>query len=365
MSTVFSSDSPVSPGDAQELSTLAAFIAHIERLQDQVRQKDATISELDADRAQLQERHDLLERDQKALGLQIDILNELMRKTGQSDSHIEQLRAAVIDRETIIGAKEKSIRILQRQLEHHKLLLQAQIRRNATMTLHVAIDKDKVPELSTLAKKDEIDKWVEGLQVRLRKEKVVSNTIVSSDPREATLANLRDEIDFYVREIILYKLDIRGYKSDIKKLKRITTQMSSYGSRASDLDSETSSLRPAATPSQARSACLTPDLGSSDVPSPVLLDSVTGTTTTGAPQPAPAGGSTEKSPTNTLDICSARHDAQLVSQDHINPQTPNREIDLAIEGEAERVCFGFSSISAKCSPATVRPSIKWRFMTMV
>jgi hypothetical protein len=179
------------------------------------------------------------------------------------------------------------------------------------------------------------------------------------------LANLRDEIDFYVREIILYKLDIRGYKSDIKKLKRITTQMSSYGSRASDLDSETSSLRPAATPSQARSACLTPDLGSSDIPSPILLDSVTGTTTTGAPQPDPAGGSTEKSPTNTLDICSARHDARLVSQDHINPQTPNREIDLAIEGEAERVCYGFSSVSAKCSPATVRPSIKWRFMTMV
>ncbi|KAH7085521.1 hypothetical protein BKA63DRAFT_499767 [Paraphoma chrysanthemicola] len=350
MSTVFSSDSPVSPDGAQETSTLAAFVAHIERLQDQVRQKDATISGLEADREQLLQRQGQLERDQKALGLQMDIQNDLMRKTGQSDSHIHELRTAVMDRETIIDEKEKSVHLLKKQLEQHKLLLHAQIRRNATVTLHAATEQDALPDLSTLAKRKDIDKWVEGLQVRLRKEKGSSRSNMSIDSREATLIDLRDEIDFYVREIILYKLDIRGYKSDIKKLKRITAQMSSYGSRVSDLDSETSSLRPAATPNQAPFSPFTPELGSSDVPSPSLPDSIPRTAMTGAP--AFATDSSRNPRTDILDPSSLRLMLQVDSQDREGPGLPNPAGDDGVKQGAAKAHHDPISNSMKALPAT-------------
>jgi hypothetical protein len=249
MSTEFSPSSPLSPeNESQDLSTLAAFISHIEGLQDEVRHKDMQILELEKDREQFRKKQDHFLQEQNATSLQMGIQNKLLMKTRQNDEHIEQLRAAVIDREVIIGEKEKSIRDIGRQQEHYKLLLQAQIRRYATMTLHASGTDDALPELNTLASRADIDSWIEKLQERLEKERSSINGKKPLDPREAQIANLRREIDFYVREIIYYKLDIRGYKSDIKKLKKVTTQLASYGSRAMDFESDTSSLTQAVTP---------------------------------------------------------------------------------------------------------------------
>jgi hypothetical protein len=284
-STVFSSDTPISPAnEIQEQSTLAAFVAHIERLQDQVRQKDAEISKLE--RAKLQ-----FEQEQKAMALQMDIQNDLLKETRRTDSHIEQLHATVINREAIISEKEKSVRAIERQLEHHKLLLQAQIRRHAVTTLHTAVDSDPLPDLSTLATKADINRWIEKLQERLREERSITGGEGIYGPEEAHIANLRQEIDFYVREIIYYKLDIRGYKTDIKKLKKITNQLSSYGSRASDLESDTSSLRPVTTPSQPRYTPVTPDLGISYVPSPILTGPISKAVSMNRPLTPPPSGS--------------------------------------------------------------------------
>jgi hypothetical protein len=247
MSTAFSAGSSLSPeSESQDLSTLAAFISHIEGLQDEVRQKDMQISELEKDREQFRRKQDHFEQEQNAMNLQMGIQNQLLMKTRQTDEHIEQLRAIVMDREVIIGEKEKSIRNIGRQLEQYKLLLQAQIRRYATMTATGA--DDALPELDTLASRTDIDSWIEKLQVRLQKERSSITGNEPLDPREAQIANLRREIDFYVREIIYYKLDIRGYKSDIKKLKKVTAQLGTYGNRAVDFESDTSSLRQVATP---------------------------------------------------------------------------------------------------------------------
>jgi hypothetical protein len=270
MSTVFSSSSPVNPeNESQELSTLAAFIAHIERLQDQVRQKDAQILELEKDREQFRKKQEHFEQEKSAMAVQMDVQSKLMMRTRRSDANTEQLRAAIIDREAIIGEKEKSIRDIGRQLEHYKLLLQAQIRRYATVTLHAAVNDDALPELNTLASRADVDKWIEKLQERLEKEKSSNSGRMPFDPKEAQIANLRREIDFYVREIIYYKLDIRGYKSDIKKLKRGTTQLGTYGSRASP-ESDASSFRPTVTPngfSGANDRPLTPPPSGSTVAS--------------------------------------------------------------------------------------------------
>ena len=270
LSTIFSSSSPVSlEVDSQENSTLAAFVGHIERLQDQVREKDVHIAELEEDRASLEQKHIQLEQEHNKMALQSDIQRDLLRKTQRTDTHLERLRAAIIDRETIIGEKEETLRAVERQLEYHKLLLQAEIRRHAAMKLHTATEGDPLPELTSLAKRGDIDRWMSKLNERLRKEHPSSQGKAPTETSEAEVENLRQEIDFYIREIIYFKLDIRGYKSDIRKLKRITVQMSSYG-RNSDIDSEASSLRPVATPIRSRFASTTPELGAPTTTSPIL-----------------------------------------------------------------------------------------------
>jgi hypothetical protein len=256
------------------------------------------------------------------MALQMDIQSDLLKRTRRTDSHIEQLRAAVVDREAIIIKKEKSIRAVERQLEHHKLLLQAQIRRHAIMTLHSAVDSDPLPNLSTLTTRTDIDKWIEKLQERLQEEKSMISGKEIHHPDGAHVTNLRQEIDFYVREIIYYKLDIRGYKTDIKKLKKITAQLSSYGARASDLESDTSSLRPATTPSQPRYTPVTPELDSSCAPSPVLIGPISRAVSMNRPLTPPPSGSSY--PTTTMNMAvKTRSSTKRVApqRDYYVPQT--------------------------------------------
>jgi myosin heavy subunit len=338
-STIFSSGSPISPEkESQELSTLATFVAHIERLQDQVRQKDAEVQDLEKSREELQQSHDQIEREQRALNLQMEIQNQLLKKTRRTDEYIEQLRAAILDREAIIGEKDKSLGALERQLEHHKLLLQAQIRRHAIMTLHATTSDNPLPELNKLIKREDIDRWIEQLQERLKKEKPMVMEHRTLDPIEARVAGLRQEIDFYVREIIYYKLDIRGYKGDIRKLKKVTAQLSSFASRTSDLDSDTSSLRPVATPTA------TPELNSSDsraTSKPLYkADPISRPITPPPSEPVSAS----KSPYRGSDVKSAgkRVPSHKDLQTPRTPQTPTRKVERGNTGGADPIDLGLS-----------------------
>ncbi|XPS68228.1 hypothetical protein M3J07_000513 [Ascochyta lentis] len=269
MDTVFSASSQ-SDGQRESAAMLSNSVAHIEQLQDEIRQKNAYISDLEGDNMHLRHMLDHANQQCDEINLQLDIQNELLGKTKETDEHIEQLRAAIMEREAVIGEKEKSIRAIERQLEHHKLLLQVEIRKHATTSRYFADESDPLPELTSLATKKEIDRWIQKLNQRLQKAKPMSPTKGSTTTAEAHIEDLRNEIDFYVREIIYYKLDIRGYKSDIKKLNKITAQLGSYGNRASDLESESSSLRPAPTPNRARFLSTTPELKSSGYSSPTL-----------------------------------------------------------------------------------------------
>jgi hypothetical protein len=248
---------------------LSAFVAHIERLQDQVKEKDAYIVELEDDRDELRQKMTQLERERESFILQSDIQNDLLRKSQRADTNIERLRAAVVDRESIIEEKVRALSAVEGQLEQHKLLLQAEIRRHASMRLHAVIEDDPLPELTSLAKKEDIDRWIDRLNERLRKEQGKDGGDDVTKASDSQAESLRQEIDFYIREIIYFKLDIRGYKSDIRKLKKLTTRMSSYGSRASDLESETSSF-----PSGSRLALTSPDLSASNTRSLTIGGSV-------------------------------------------------------------------------------------------
>jgi chromosome segregation ATPase len=276
-STVFSGASPISPElECQENATIVAFVAHVERLQDRIREKDVSIANLENERKQLRQIHSRFERDHNKTPIHSDFQEGLLQETLQIDTHMEQLRTAVLDRESVIEEKEKEIRSVERQLEHHKLLLQAEIRRNAAIKLHEATNEEDLwPELTSLARREDIERWMNRLHERLRREQPKMKGKALVDTPDLQMESLRKEIDFYVREIILFKLDIRGYKSDIRKLKKITAQMEAYG-RTSDLDFEACSLRQTATPVHQQFTQPTPEL--SITASPVIDDNHTRTT---------------------------------------------------------------------------------------
>ncbi|KAF2175593.1 hypothetical protein K469DRAFT_702118 [Zopfia rhizophila CBS 207.26] len=373
MSTVFSSGAAGSPtnhaNESQEPTTLAAFITHIERLQDQIKQKDSRITELEQENEHLELNFSVLARDHKEvskandrLELHSDIQARLLKKTKETDIHIEQLRTAIIERESIIGEKEKSLRMAERQLEHHKLLLHAEIRRHATMSLLADVHVDPLPDLTSLASKDDIDRWTERLQKRLKKTKSNADGDSSNDLK-AQIDDLRREVDFYVREIIYYKLDIKGYKSDIKKLKHVASGIGKHRNRLDSIDSPTPSFHSGGTPVRSRFAAGTPGLGISATPSPVSTGPISATFSLGrtstpsaslglmTPDPSPS------IPPNKPTLTTYKrlpHDLEPIAP---TPHTPPRKPGFNPANEADNMDPGVSPRSVKSlSPERRKPT---------
>jgi hypothetical protein len=350
-STIFSTDSPSdSQQETGEPTTLSAFIAHIERLQGQLREKDLHISELHADREYLKQRHGELEQERDGANLELEIQNSLMGRTQQMDRYVEQLRTAVIDREAIIGEKERLMCAIEKQLEHHKLLLQAEIRKHGAMLRHNYIKQEPLPELSTLATKKDIDRWMQKLNQRLKSEKPVNEASRPMGAFGGQLQDLQDEVEFYVREIIYYKLDIRGYKSDIRKLKKATGQLSGSGNKASDLESDTSSLRPTTATSHRRFPSLTPELGILQILSPGSVSSgMSGRPITPLQMPPP--GSTITPGHSPLDSTKPAKDYFAHEYEQRAPMTPQSMGRNSISHPADDA----EEITPKTSPRSAKP----------
>lgn len=360
MSTVFSSGSPTSHvNESNDPSTLAAFISHIERLQEQIKQKDARTAELEQENRRLLESRGQLERDHKELSLQSDIQGQLLKKTKDSDIHIDQLRTAIIERESVIGEKDKALRMAERQLEHHKLLLHAEIRRHATMSLLADTKDEPLPDLTSLASKEDIDRWIVRLQARLKKESLKAPGKKPIDDLDTQITDLKQEIEFYVREIIYYKLDIKGYKSDIKKLKHIATRMGNYGSRASDIESPTpSQCRSADTPLRARFPSGITGLTISNTPSPISTGPISASFSIGRPiTPPPAALPTpHPSPAGTTKPAGS---VQRDLRTPMTPQTPPQKAGVNLANEADNVDPGISPRSiARLSPERRKPTVR-------
>ncbi|KAF2470306.1 uncharacterized protein BDR25DRAFT_343082 [Lindgomyces ingoldianus] len=365
MSTVFSSGaagSPTSHNESQDPTTLSAFISHIERLQEQIKQKDSRITQLEQENERARREHKQLEHDHHELNLQSDIQSQLLKKTRDNDAHIEQLRTAIIDREALIGEREKSLRMAERQLEHHKLLLHAEIRKHATMTLLAGVHDGSLPDLTSLASKEDIDRWIERLQHRLKKGKCDGTSGNQSSSLEEQLVDLKKENDFFVREIIYYKLDIKGYKSDIKKLKHYAARIGNHGSRAGDLDSPSPSLcHSSDTPIRARFAARTPGLGISASPSPISTGPVSATYSIGRPSTPPSTLMTpDPSPANLPKPMLGPHKRlprELELTNPVTPHTPPRKAGVNPANEADNIDPGISPRSVtRLSPERRKPT---------
>ncbi|KAL5420535.1 hypothetical protein PMIN04_006407 [Paraphaeosphaeria minitans] len=355
MSTVFANDSPISQGD-QEPTTLSAFISHIEQLQEQVRLKDMQIAELDVDNKQLRVKYNRLRNEHRELDLQSDIQDQLLKKAKQNEAHIEELRTAIIKREAMIGEKSKALQQTERQLSHHKLLLEAEIRRHANLTLLTDAQCNPLPELTSLASKDDINRWVERLQKQLTKDK--AEKLDRKPGNESIIEALRRENDFYVREIIYYKLDCRGYKSDIKKLKKIAAQMGGHDSRPGDVESPDPPVsKSAETHAPTRFLSIASNLGASTSPSPGSAGPISLTIPlTQRMTPPPSELTPAPSPTDKIKRTIKRVPLPLDMNMPLTPQTPPMKA-ANLANEADNIDPGISPRSvARLSPERRKPT---------
>lgn len=356
MSTVFANDSPISQSD-QEPTTLSAFVSHIARLQEQVRLKDMQITELDADNKQLRVKYNRLRNEHRELDLQSDIQDQLLKKAKQNELHIEELRTAIIKREAMIGEKSKALEQTERQLSHHKLLLEAEIRRHANLTLLADAQGNPLPELTSLASKEDIDRWVERLQKQLSKDK--AEKVGRKAGSESAIEALRRENSFYVREIIYYKLDCRGYKSDIKKLKKIAAQMGAHDSRPGDVESPDPSVtKSSEAPAPTQLLSIASNLGASTSPSPVSTGPISLTIPlTQRMTPPPSELTPAASPTDKIKRTIKRVPLPLDFNMPLTPRTPPMKA-VNPANEADNVDPGISPRSvARLSPERRKPTV--------
>ncbi|KAF2679079.1 hypothetical protein K458DRAFT_422507 [Lentithecium fluviatile CBS 122367] len=358
MSTVFANESPINENESEEPKTLSAFIAHIERLQEQIRQKDTRAASIDVELDRLRRRNDQLESERQGLNLQLDIHGQLLAKTKKNDIHIDELRNTIIQREAMIEEKNKALSMVERQLEHHKRLLDAEVKRHAIFTLHAEVKDDPLPDLTTLASKDDIDRWIDRLKRRLKKENSQKAGLHPTDDHETVVQDLRKEIDFYVREIIYFKLDCRGYKSDIKKLKKVVAQMGNHGNRPSDVDSPDPSVcRSIDTPIRPKFMSGTSGLGISATPSPVLTGPISATVSVDRPFSPPMTSELEAVKSSTAKPSKKRVPKQLDLKIPERPQTPTRKQGTNTANEADNVDPGISPRSvSRLSPERRKPT---------
>jgi archaellum component FlaC len=366
MSTVFSSGSagsPVSNNEFQEPKTLAAFIARIERLESEIKEKDEKIQTLERENENIMQDFEEVANDRRILKEVTDKFqfhSDLQKRYVMQGQEVEQLRAMVMHREEVIGEKEKALNMAERQLEHHKLLLHAEIRRHATMSLLANVNQSPLPDLASLASKEDIDRWIERLQKRLKAEIPSDHDEkpVFSTDLEALVADLKREVDFYVREILYYKLDIKGYKSDIKKLQRVAARIGDRG----EYDSPTPSLGKRGssdTPVRSRFAVRTASSGFSATPSPISTGPISATLSIGRPVTPTAAIETP----NPSPHAAGRPNAFYRTLAHPSPRTPltpctpPRRAGFNLANEADHINPGISPRSvARLSPERRKPT---------
>lgn len=350
MSTVFANESPISQTETDP-ATLTAFVSHIERLQEQIRQKDIIITELGSERDQLKQKYDRLQDKHRELDVQSDLQGQLLTKTKQHEIHIEELRTAIIKREAMIGEKSKALQQTERQLEHHKLLLKAEIRRHASYSLLADMKGNPLPELTTLASKEDIHHWIERLQKQLQKDK--AERMGQKAHEESAIESLRRENDFYVREIIYYKLDCRGYKSDIKKLKKIAAQMGGHESRPEEVVSPD----PSDTSATSKLPSI-PNPKPTTLPSPISTGPISVTIPlTQRMTPPPTEYTPDPSPVDKVKRTVKRIPAPLQFNMPLTPRTPPLKFPN-LANETDDIDPGNSPRSvAKLSPGRRKPTV--------
>lgn len=346
-------------GQTKAPSTIATFIEHIERLQDQVKEKESRINDLEQDnqlrRLDIDDHehrcNELLHENTK-LKLQEEIHAKLSEQAKEADAEISELKS--------------TIRRMQKELEYHVLLLQAEIRRKATLAILTVEPDDQAAR--SLASKADVDRMIEGLQKRLKAHMSADSEtklLEQSTDLESQIKLLKKENEYYVREIMYYKLDVRGYKKDIKELKRTTNRGQNVRSEANSPNPQACYRSSAGTPVRSRfNSAAAGGLGISASSSPTSAPmSASNSFQPSTPATSAAPSTPHLSPSRTTHTGpgaqkrAIRAPSPKSQNTPMTPQTPPRRPGRNPANDADNSSPGISPRSvSRLSPSRTKPT---------
>lgn len=182
-------------------------------------------------------------------------MEDLQRGLTDKDRHIEELEAtnklllksAKVDKnyankirglERTVAEQHKTFRTIQAERDQLRQLIHTEFRRTAN-----EVQKRQHPATTLLEKKVEVDHAImevrkkarEFLRQQKRREEDPSAT------RTVRIEELQQEIDYHVKDIVLYKLDVKGYKKDLKRAQSKLQRLEAIYSHGNGLMSQYSS----------------------------------------------------------------------------------------------------------------------------
>ncbi|OCL04720.1 hypothetical protein AOQ84DRAFT_380290 [Glonium stellatum] len=347
-------------GQVKAPSTIATFIGHIERLQEQVKEKETQINDLKRDN-QLR-RHDIDDHEHRCS----ELVQENSRLQLQEELHAKLLeQAKVADAE--ISELKSTVRRVQKELEYHVLLLQAEIRKQASMAILTERPDDQAAR--SLASKADVDRMIEGLQKRLKAHMSADSEtklLEQSTDLESQIKLLKKENEFYVREIMYYKLDVRGYKKDIKELKRAINRGQNVPSEANSPNPAQAPFRySAGTPIRSRfHPAITGGLGISASSSPTSVPmSASNSFQPSTPATSAAPSTPHLSPSHNTQTGPGPQNRVVRAPSPkpktvlVTPQTPPRQYSHNPANDVDHTSPGISPRSVLClSPSRTKPT---------
>jgi chromosome segregation ATPase len=142
---------------------------------------------------------------------ELEATNKLLSRGAKSDkNYANKIRGL----ERTVAEQHKTFRTIQAERDQLRQLIHTEFRRTAN-----EVQKRQHPATTLLEKKVEVDTAI--LEVRKKAQEFLRNQTRRDEDLSSTRAvrieELQQEIDYHVKDIVLYKLDVKGYKKDLKR----------------------------------------------------------------------------------------------------------------------------------------------------
>lgn len=165
---------------------------------------------------------------------ELEAANKLLSKNAKFDKNYSNRIRSL---ERTIAEQHKTFRTIQAERDQLRQLIYTEFRRTANGRQH--------PATLLLEKKVEVDTAI--MQVRKRAQEFLRSQKRRDDDDDDSTATdalrveeLEQEIDYHVKDIILYKLDVKGYKKDVKRAQMKLARLEGICSHENGLTSQNS-----------------------------------------------------------------------------------------------------------------------------
>jgi chromosome segregation ATPase len=142
---------------------------------------------------------------------ELEATNKLLTKGAKSErNYANKIRGL----ERTVAEQHKTFRTIQAERDQLRQLIHTEFRRSAN-----EVQKRQHPATTLLEKKVEVDTAI--VEVRKKAQEFLRQQKRRDEDLNATrtvrIEELQQEIDYHVKDIVLYKLDVKGYKKDLKR----------------------------------------------------------------------------------------------------------------------------------------------------